>query len=78
MTTLEKFNSNYETIRMSRNSMILCKRQTGEQVYIHRNAYNALLSGAAEDWREVTRNIIHNGNNHQALKWVEVLTWVSI
>ena len=78
MTTLEKFNANYEIVRMSRNSMVLNNRRTGNMVFIHRKAYNALLNNQCEDFREIDRKFTHDGLSYQTSKWVEVLTWVSI
>lgn len=78
MTTLEKFNANYEPCRMSRNSMVVRKRQTGEELFIHRKAYNALLDNKCEDWREVDVHFSHDGRSCQTTRWIEVLTWVSI
>ena len=77
MNTLEKFNETYELYKMSKNSMIVNNRTTGEMVFIHRNAYNALLSGSVEDFRTVKR-FYTDGIHRQEQTWVEVLTWVSI
>ena len=78
MTTLEKFNATYEVIRMSRNSMVLRNRETNNMVFIHRKAYNSLLSNQCENFREIDRKFTHDGRDYQTSKWVEVLTWVSI
>lgn len=78
MTTLEKFNTTYELYKMSKNSMVLRNRETDAKVFIHRNAYNALLSGNVEDFRTVKRTFCTDGIHRQEQTWVEVLTWVSI
>ena len=78
MNTLEKFNETYELYKMSKNSMIVNNRKTGEMVFIHRKAYNALLSGSVEDFRTIKRTFCTDGIHRQEQTWVEVLTWVSI
>lgn len=78
MNTLKKFNEIYELYKMSKNSMILKNRKTGEMVFIHRNAYNALLNESAEDFRTTKRTFCTDGIHRQEQTWVEVLTWVSI
>ena len=76
--TLKKFNEIYELSKMSKNSMILKNRKTGEMVFIHRNAYNALLANNVEDFRTVKCTFCTDGIHRQEQTWVEVLTWVSI
>lgn len=74
MTTLERFNAEYEVMGMNKNSLTLRNHNTQMGAFIHRNAYNALLKYDVEDFREVERTF----ENGRGSRWVEVLAWISI
>lgn len=72
MQTLKgQFDAQFTVTRMSHNSLVLRENKTGETYYIHRNAYNAILNGAAVDLRIVEGNEGMLGG----FRWVEVLVW---
>lgn len=66
----EKFFKTYDILRMSAGSLKCLNKETGETVYISRNAFNAL--DKAIDMRE-TRPEFCAG----AMLWVEVCVWKS-
>lgn len=72
MKTLKaQFDAQFTVIRMSRNSLVLSENKTGNTVYIHRNAYNAILNGHAVDLRIVEGDAEMLGGQ----RWLEVLAW---
>lgn len=72
MQTLKgQFDAQFTVTRMSNNSLVLRENKTGETCYIHRNAYNAILNGAAVDLRIVDGDEGMLGG----FRWVEVLVW---
>ena len=56
---------------MNKSSLTIMDKNTGEHVFMHRNAFNSLPQ--AERWRVVERII-----NGKPSKWVEVLIWVAL
>lgn len=69
----EKFLSEYEIVRMSRNSLLVCNKRTSNRAYIHRNIFNQL--DQATDYREVD---ITFANREDKSRWIEVLIWKAI
>ena len=61
----------FEIVHMNKSSLTLMDKNTGEHVFMHRNAFNSLPQ--AERWRVVERII-----NGKPSKWVEVLIWVAL
>jgi hypothetical protein len=66
----EKFMQEFDIVRMSKSSLLLQNKKTGEHVYIHRNAFNKL--DIAVEYRIVQREFMGN------TLWLEVLCWESI
>lgn len=67
----QRFNSEYDIIRMTNASLVVRNKQTGEDVFIHRNAFNQL--DIAKDYRVVDKQSPRGRNT----RWIEVLVWVS-
>lgn len=67
----QKFNSEYDIIRMTNASLVVRNKQTGEEVFIHRNAFNQL--DIAKDYRVVDKQSPRGINT----RWIEVLIWRS-
>jgi hypothetical protein len=67
-----KFNDQFEIIKMTNASLVLVDKKTGEHVFIHRNAFNQLE--VAEDYRVVKKETPRGDKN----RWVEVLVWKSL
>ena len=68
-----RFLETFDIEAMSGQSLRLRDIKTGETVFIHRNAFNALND--AVDFRVTTRESI---KNHNFNKWVEVLVWKAL
>lgn len=68
MDCKERFNKEFRIAKMSRNSL-LCIDTQGNDVYIHRNAYNQLYN--AVDYRVIEKPEMGN------MRWIEVLVWKS-
>lgn len=66
---LQEFFNQYEIIKMGRNSLIVRNRKTGRELFMHRNAFNAL--GNSTDIRE-TEVVMPNG---MVQSWIEVCCW---
>lgn len=67
----KKFMSEFEIVKMSNKSLVCIHKQSGIEVYIHKDMFNQL--DFAEDYRLVDRNF--SGN---ITKWIELLVWKSI
>jgi hypothetical protein len=74
--TKERFSAEFEIVKMNRNSITLLNRN-GEMAFIHRNAFNTLMQGYAEDYRVVEREFNSNEFTSKST-WVEVLCWKCI
>ena len=68
----KRFNDQFEILRMTKASLVVADKKTGENAFIHRNAFNQLE--VAVDFRVVTKES-PRGEIH---KWVEVLVWKSL
>ena len=66
----EKFLAEHEIVRMSANSLVCKNKNTGDQVWIHRNVFNHLDD--AIEYRIVTKEPC------RVQKWVEGLFWKSL
>lgn len=66
----KRFFETFDIEAMSGHSLRLRDIKTGETVYIHRHAFNALND--AVDFRIVSREFSHRCDTN---KWVEVLVW---
>jgi hypothetical protein len=66
----QKFFSTYDIIAMSRASLKCLNKETGETVYISRNAFNALEN--AVDMREIRPEFCAG-----TMLWIEVCVWKS-
>jgi hypothetical protein len=60
----------FNIVRMCKSSLLLVSKKTGENVYIHRNAFNKLEMSV--DYRIVRKEFMGYTN------WIEVLCWESI
>lgn len=70
--TMERqFLADHDILKMSRNSLYVLNKKTGEAAYIHRNAFNKLSKAC--DYR-ITSKII----NGMKTNWIEVLVWESL
>ena len=69
----KRFFETFDIEAMLGHSLRLRDLKTGEIVFIHRNAFNAL--GDAADFRVVTREFSRRGETN---KWVEVLVWKAL
>lgn len=65
-----RFFENYEIIAMCAKSLRLRNKRSGDVVMIHRNAFNKIANGVAEDYRE--RRV--EWSDYSDL-WIEVLVW---
>lgn len=68
----KRFNDQFEILRMTNASLVLVDKKTGENVFIHRNAFNQLENSV--DYRVVKKETPRGDIN----KWVEVLIWKSL
>lgn len=73
--TKERFSAEFEIVKMNRNSITLSRN--GEMAFIHRNAFNTLMQGYAEDYRIIEREFNSNGFPSKS-NWVEILCWKCI
>lgn len=64
-----KFLTEFELVKMSKNSIMVRNNKSGEMAYIHRNAFNSL--DVAVDYRMVWRSEMNTN-------WIEVLVWRTI
>jgi hypothetical protein len=64
-----KFLTEFELVKMSKNSIMVRNCKSGEIAYIHRNAFNSL--DASVDYRMVWRPEMNTN-------WIEVLVWRTI
>lgn len=64
-----KFLTEFELVKMSKNSIMVRNNKSGEIAYIHRNAFNRL--DASVDYRMVWRPEMNTN-------WIEVLVWRTI
>lgn len=70
-TTMKKrFLEEFEIIRMSRNSLIVRQRTTGEECFIHRNVFNLLQDAVDYRIKEVWF-----GEDRRSSNWIEVCCW---
>jgi flagellar basal body rod protein FlgB len=69
MTTREKFLSEYEIVRMNKNSITL--RSYGKFVYVHRNVFNEIMNGNAVDYKEEETQF----QDGQIQLWIKALIW---
>jgi flagellar basal body rod protein FlgB len=69
MTTREKFLSEYEIVRMNKNSITL--RSYGKFVYVHRNVFNEIMNGNAVDYKEEETQF----QDGQIQLWIKTLIW---
>ena len=65
-----RFFENYEIITMCAKSLRLRNKRSGDVVMIHRNAFNKIVNGVVEDYREHKVE----WKDHSDL-WIEVLVW---
>lgn len=68
-----RFFNEYEITSMCSKSLRLRNKRSGGIVMIHRNAFNKIVRGIAEDYRE--RRV--EWDDHSDL-WIEVLEWRTI
>ena len=66
-----KFHETYKVIRMNKNSVCVQNKDTHQEFFMHRNAFNLLRE--AEDFRETERFF-----NGVLTLWIEVLVWRAI
>ena len=66
-----RFFSRFDIVSMSKSSLVCKEVETGDVVYIHRNAFNQLDEAA--DFRVVERPF-----RGLTTKWVEVLVWKAL
>lgn len=71
---INKFNAIYKIERMNRNSLTLIDN-AGRHIFIHRNAYNAIVNGTACDFREVERIWMTPNGGERTTLWIEVCVW---
>jgi hypothetical protein len=64
-----KFLSEFNIVRMSKNSMVLESNKTNQYVYITRNIFNKIMNN---DSRIVDYTIVET---EQGSLWIEILTW---
>ena len=63
----EKLMQEFDIIKMCKSSLLLQNKKTGENVYIHRNAFNKL--DMSVDYRVIKKEAV----GYTA--WIEVLCW---
>ena len=70
----DRFNDQFNIVKMANKSLQLMDKKTYETVYIHRNAFNALSAAHEEvvDYRVVRKTF-----NNMSTLWVEILVWKS-
>ena len=66
-----KFHETYNVVRMTKNSVCVQNKDTHQEFFMHRNAFNLLRS--AVDFRETERCF-----NGVPTSWIEVLVWIAI
>jgi hypothetical protein len=64
-----RFLTEFELVKMSKNSIMVRNNKSGEIAYIHRNAFNSL--DAAVDYKMTWRPEMNTN-------WIEVLVWRTI
>lgn len=73
----EKFNEEYQIVKVYRNTLLCVNRKTRQEVLIHHSNYNSL--GEAIDYREVKTLLPDNKTGeHKPVILIEVLIWKSI
>lgn len=72
----DKFISEYEIVKMSRNSLLVRNKLTNNLAYIHRNVFNQL--DRAIDYREIYAPINSESPRGPWDRWIEACIWKSI